>query len=123
MLEIVGVTGRGEFAPVIEQSTFRVLGEGPVPPPRPVSLDHLATGVEDGQWVAFEGTVRSAVLRDAMLALVLASGPLKIEVMTAPPTGKEFSQLIGARVRIRGTGGLFSTNCVSLSASMSIPQA
>jgi signal transduction histidine kinase/CheY-like chemotaxis protein len=105
LLEIEGVTGPGEFAPIVDQGTLRILGEGTIPSARQVSFDRLSTGAEDGQWVEFEGTVRSAEIRDSMLALAVASGRLQLEVMTPEPSRKEYGRLIGARVRVRGTVG------------------
>ena len=102
--EVVGVTDAGEYAPVIDQGTIRILGEKPVPPARPISLDQLSTGAEDGQWIEFEGTVRSASIRESMVSMVVASGRLQIEVMT-PQDGRDFDPLIHARVRIRGAAG------------------
>jgi len=104
LLEIDGVTGPGEYAPIVDRSSLRVLGERPLPPARLVSLDRLSSGVEEGQWVAFEGTVRSIEHRDSMLALVVASGRLQVEVMTLPG-GQESGRLLNARVRVRGTVG------------------
>ncbi|MGA2116797.1 MAG: response regulator [Bryobacteraceae bacterium] len=105
LLDIEGVTGPGEFAPIVDRSTFRVLGEGAVPLPRRVSLDRVATGVEDGQWIAFEGTVRSAEIRDSMLDLVVAWGQSTVEVMTPVGNRKDYARFIGAGVRVRGTVG------------------
>ncbi|MGA2119368.1 MAG: hypothetical protein ABSH56_32045 [Bryobacteraceae bacterium] len=105
LLDIEGVTGPGEFAPIIDEGTLRVLGQGAIPPARQVSLDRLSTGVEDGQWVAFEGTVRSAEIRDSMRVRLVASGRSQVEVMTPIDDRKEYSELIGARVRVRGTVG------------------
>jgi len=103
-LEVDGVTGPGEFAPIVDRSTLRILGEKPLPNPRMVSLDRLSTGVEDGQWIEFEGTVRSAAFRDSMLDLMIAAGRLQVEVMTQPGE-RQFGWLIDARVRVRGTAG------------------
>jgi len=105
LLDIVGVTGSGEYAPVVDRSVLRVLGEGRIPPPRHVAVDQLLTGVEDGQWIAFEGTVRSARLRDSMLSLVVASGQSQVEVMTTAAGAREIGRLVHARVRVEGTAG------------------
>ncbi len=102
--EVDGVTDAGEYAPIIDQGSLKILGEKPVPQARLVSLDQISTGAEDGQWIEFEGTVRSATLRDSMVSMIVASGRLQIEVMT-PPDGRDFCPLIHARVRIRGTVG------------------
>jgi diguanylate cyclase (GGDEF)-like protein len=105
LLEIEGVTGPGEYAPIVDHSSLRILGKGSIPPARPVSLDRLSTGVEDGQWVSFEGTVRSVGLRDSMRVLLIASGRMQVEVMTAPESGKDFARFVNARVRVQGTVG------------------
>jgi diguanylate cyclase (GGDEF)-like protein len=104
LLEIDGVTGQGEYAPIVDRSSLRIIGTRPIPHPRLVSVDHLSTGAEDGQWIAFEGTVRSTARRDSMLELVVASGRLRTEVMT-PLGGKDFERLVNARVRVNGTAG------------------
>ncbi len=104
LLDIEGVTGPGDFAPIVDQASLRILGEKPIPPARPVSLDRLSTGVEDGQWISFEGTVRSVRHRESMLDMEIASGRLQVEVMT-PPGKKEYGGLINARVRVSGSAG------------------
>jgi len=105
LLDIEGVTGSGEFAPIVDQATVRVLGEGTVPPSRKVSLDRLSSGIEDGQWIEFEGVVRSAEIRDSMLVLEVASGRFQVEVMTRKGQRNEHSRLIDARIRVRATAG------------------
>lgn len=104
VLDIHGITNPGEFAPIVDQSSLRIQGERSLPPARPVSMDHLSTGVEDGQFISFEGTVRSVRLRESLLELVVASGRLQVEVMTTPD-GKDFDKLIDSRVQVRGTAG------------------
>ncbi|MGD1073168.1 MAG: GGDEF domain-containing protein [Bryobacteraceae bacterium] len=105
MLEIQGVTGPGEFSPVIDQAVLRVTGEGAVPFAPHVSLDRLSTGVEDGQWVEIDGTVRSADTSNTMLTLVVASGRLQLKVMTPRYRKEQYLRLIDARVSVRGTAG------------------
>ncbi|MGD0548455.1 MAG: GGDEF domain-containing protein [Terracidiphilus sp.] len=103
-LDIEGVTGPGEYAPVVDQSTLRILGERPLPPAREVSLERISTGVEDGQWIAFEGTVQSVVRRDPMIVLTVVSGRWQFEVDTSAD-GRDFRRFIDARVRIQGAAG------------------
>ncbi|MGO9273685.1 MAG: response regulator [Terriglobia bacterium] len=105
MLEIEGVSGPGEYSPVVDEALLRVVGEGTVPRPRHVSLDRLSTGVEDGQWVEIEGTVRSADTSNTMLTLVVTSGQLQVEVMTPRYNRTQYLRLIDARVRVRGAAG------------------
>jgi signal transduction histidine kinase/DNA-binding response OmpR family regulator len=105
LLDIEGVTSAGEYAPIVDRSTVRILGESALPPPREVSLDRLSTGAEDGQWIAFEGTVRSVEIRDGLLGLVVASGRLQVEVFTEAASGNSADRLLDARVRVLGTVG------------------
>jgi signal transduction histidine kinase/ActR/RegA family two-component response regulator len=105
LLDITGVTGTGEFAPIVDQAIVQVVGEGVIPAARPVTLDRLSTGIDDGQWVQFEGTVRSAEVRDAMVVLTVASGRFQVEVRTTDNSGSGASRLIDARVRVRATVG------------------
>jgi diguanylate cyclase (GGDEF)-like protein len=105
MLDIEGVTGPGEYRPIVDQAALRILGEGPLPPAQDVSLDRLSTGEYDGQWIAFEGTVRSASPRDRALSLIVTSGRWQINAMTPSAPKVKFERLIGARVRMSATGG------------------
>lgn len=105
MLEITGVTGPGEYSPVIDEAVLRVLGEAKVPSARHVSLDRLSTGAEDGQWIEIEGTVRWADTSNTMLTLILSSGRVQVEVMTPKYSEKQYLRLIDARVSVRGTAG------------------
>jgi hypothetical protein len=60
VLDIEGVTGPGEFKPIVNQATMRIVGEAPLPPARDAKLDDFAAGAYDGQWFALEGTVRGS---------------------------------------------------------------
>jgi signal transduction histidine kinase/DNA-binding response OmpR family regulator len=104
-LDIEGVSGPGDFAPVVDRAVLRVIGEVAVPPPRYVSLDRVSTGVEDGQWIEIEGTVRSADNSNTMLTLTVASGQFQVAVMTPKCEKAKYLRLIDARVRIAGGSG------------------
>jgi signal transduction histidine kinase/CheY-like chemotaxis protein len=69
-LEIVGVTGPGEFAPIIAARQLHVTGPGSLPRARMVSLHQLLSGGEDSQFVEMFGVVRS-MTRDDKNHLVL----------------------------------------------------
>jgi len=105
LLDVVGVTGPGDYAPIVDQATIRVLGERPLPPARLVDMNQLTSGIEDGQWLAFDGTVRSAQIREGMLNLWISSGQLQMEVGTSTGNKTDFSWLVHARVRVHGTTG------------------
>ena len=74
-VEIVGVTGPGEFAPTIAAHQMRVTGSGSLPRARAVSLHQLLSGGEDSQFVEMSGVIRS-MARDE-------KDHLKLELMNA----------------------------------------
>jgi signal transduction histidine kinase/ActR/RegA family two-component response regulator len=105
-VEIIGVTGPGEFAPVVQKPHIRVIGTGPLPEPRKVTYEDLSSGALDGDFVEVQGVIRSAVMDQHHLYLYLA-GPrathLRATVVTFPAMDPE--RLINARVTLRGACG------------------
>ncbi len=104
-LEIEGVTRPGDFAPIVEARSIRVLHEVPLPEARRIGLDQLSTGVEDAQWVSIQGTIRAASANSNLLVLVVSSGSFRVETMVAQGSETEGKALIGAKVLIRGVAG------------------
>src|ERR1039458_6038180 len=102
VVDVAGVSGPGDFASVIEASGIRVIGKSHLPENAPhVSLSHLLTGAEDGQWVEVEGLVRSVVVSEwnAALDLTLTDGTLR--ATTLREKGVDYDRLIDARVKMR----------------------
>jgi len=50
LVEVTGVSGPGEFAPVVESPHVRIIGRGELPVPRKVSYEELISGTLDGAW-------------------------------------------------------------------------
>jgi signal transduction histidine kinase len=61
LLKVEGVTGAGQFAPILIAKTVRKIGSAPVPPARRVTYQQLITGALDAQWVELEGVVRQCI--------------------------------------------------------------
>jgi signal transduction histidine kinase len=124
-LEVVGVTGAGDFAPIVRARKITWVGEGPLPPPRLTTIAELNAGGYDAAWVELEGVVRSC--RGSPLALAapqlagvavptdrvprdrsepeswiitITQGDDRMNVQLWDRTVPE--QLIDARVRLRG---------------------
>ena len=73
MVEVTGVSGAGDFAPIVDHASARKIGESRLPATAPhVSLTHMLTGADDGQWVEVEGVVRSVSHTGENVALNLA---------------------------------------------------
>jgi len=105
VLDIEGFSGPGEYMPIVDQATLQIVEERPLPPARVVNLDRLSTGEYDGQWIAIEGIVRSAVVQDGALSLIVNAGHWQINAVTVAAPRESFERLIGARVRVSAAGG------------------
>lgn len=58
-LEVLGVTGAGDFAPTVHATRITWVGAGDLPPPRPTTIAELNAGGFDAAWVELEGIVRA----------------------------------------------------------------
>ena len=85
LVEIEGLTGQGEFAPVVEARSIKILGEGKFPAARPVSFEQLISGREDSQFVEMEGVVRSARFdeRSKLFSIEIATGGGRLTAVAA----------------------------------------
>ncbi|MHB1306900.1 MAG: PAS domain S-box protein [Limisphaerales bacterium] len=64
---IDGVTGSGDFAPVIRWPRLSLQGPAPLPIARKTSLATAMTGREDGQWIELDGVIQR-VSRDGKVS-------------------------------------------------------
>lgn len=124
-LEVTGVTGAGNFAPLVRATRITWVGAGPLPPPRPTTIAELNAGGFDAAWVELEGIVRACRPASADSPLALRSGmdpagPRAPPERTAPEIWEITiaqgenrmtvqmrsravpEQLVDARVRLRG---------------------
>jgi diguanylate cyclase (GGDEF)-like protein len=102
-VDVTGVSGTGDYAPVILHGHVRVIGDSQVPEsaPRPTMAELLA-GSKDGQWVEIEGIVHSVRLLpwNATLEIATVGGTI---TATAPrEAAKDYDSLIDAEVQIHG---------------------
>jgi PAS domain S-box-containing protein len=97
-----GVTAPGQFAPIITNSSIRVLGEGHLPPDKEISPDTAASGNEDSQWVVLEGVVHPMQYADGVYNFNFMTNIGSIRTGIVMPQRVHLESLIDARVRIRG---------------------
>ena len=51
LVDIVGVSGAGDYAPIVDRAHVQVIGEGHLPENAPlVTMGRMLMGVEDGQF-------------------------------------------------------------------------
>jgi signal transduction histidine kinase len=115
-VEIEGVTGPGKFAPVIRETTLRVLGNSGLPKPQLFSFSELANGQQDSQWAQVRGIVRSAAVdrtswRELALAMRVASEGGEFNVRVPIPREQDMSSWVDSEVLIEGVcGSLYNAN-------------
>ena len=100
LLEVTGVTGAGDYAPVLRRLHIRRIGPGQFPKADPPDIDRLFTGSEDSNWVRAEGTVTSVKPGEGRVTLGLVRGARSFlaEVLD---TGDR-QDLLGAHVEVAG---------------------
>ncbi|MGH9354029.1 MAG: response regulator [Terriglobia bacterium] len=103
LVDVSGVTGTGDFAPIAEHARIRVIGESRVPEIAPrVSLTRLLSGAEDGQWVEVKGLVHTVLESQSSMnvTLELATDEGVINATTVREKGVNYSRLVDAVVSI-----------------------
>jgi len=101
-IEVVGVSGKGDYAPIVKASAIRVLGKAQLPVPRRVSIDQLLTGLEDSQWIEVSGVVRSTTILDGRHYLNLAMNGQRIMTYVKGLNESDARKLINTTIRLRG---------------------
>jgi signal transduction histidine kinase len=103
MVEILGFSGPGDYAPVIEAEQVRVLGESLFPRPKITMVQALMTGSEDSQWVTLNGVIRSQSAEGSNTVLTLSTGDAMVDV-TVPDAAKQSppKNYVDALVEIQG---------------------
>jgi hypothetical protein len=103
LVEVTGVSGAGDFAPIVTQASVRVIGESHLPLDAPrVTMTEMLTGAVDGQWVEIQGIVQAAHVYGGDVVLKLALSDGEIYATTLSDAGVDYTKLVDARVTIRG---------------------
>lgn len=108
VVEIRGVSHPGAFAPIIDEPEWTVVGRGPLPAAKEISMERFASGVDDGLRVEVGGRVRR-MFRDKedRWTLIMSSGVQRFEVMVRTRPGQPLpGSWVGSIVRVRGVLGV-----------------
>ncbi|HEU5071431.1 MAG TPA: ATP-binding protein [Verrucomicrobiae bacterium] len=96
--EIQGVTAVGDFAPVIEAKSVRVLGPGQMPEPVRPSWNQLMSGSLDSQYAEVRGIVTEVA--GNRVTLLTESGKIRVTLHNLGETA--LRRLLNTLVRIHG---------------------
>ena len=108
LVDVTGVSGPGDYAPVVDQSKITVIGQSRVPAEAlRASFTQLSTGAEDAQWVEVEGIVRSVQPSDKNVTFELAMSDGTVSVTTVKEPAGDYARLVDARVRVHANAAPF----------------
>jgi PAS domain S-box-containing protein len=120
-IEVVGTSQPGNFATDVVNTKIRILGEAGLPPPRRISGTELVSGNRDCWRVEVDAVVRSAAAYDGGLMLDVTTGAAQFKAFV-PGVRPIPEDLVGARVRIRGTsGGFYNRKDQFISSLVQVP--
>ena len=101
LIAVEGVSDPGEFAPVVWPDKIAKVAEAPIPEPRVATVDSLASGALDAQWVQVNGIVRECrMVQRYEFKMTLAVGGMRLPVQYFGPTNA--LGLVDAEVRLTG---------------------
>jgi len=103
VLLLSGISFPGGYAPTISRPDWKIVGQAPLPRPKPVAIEDLMSGAEDGQRVKFSGIVRHAEQSGELLEAELTSGGYRVVVFAPMLPGIDPENLVGAQVEVAGT--------------------
>ena len=103
LVDVVGHTAAGNFAPVIIGASLRVMGQAALPTPVRVPINELFSGAYDSQWSEAEGIVQSVDKQGADASLFIASGAYTFRVTILGLGNQPLpTHLVDAKVRMVG---------------------
>jgi signal transduction histidine kinase/CheY-like chemotaxis protein len=115
-----GVSGPGDFAPVVAKPSVKVLGRATLPMPSHLNAEDIFSGRADSQWVELEGIVQNNTADGGYAAALVAWGPHRYRIRLAE--GAVPSSWIDARIRVRGAcGTIFNSNRQVLGIQLFVP--
>jgi signal transduction histidine kinase len=99
-VEVTGVTGIGDYVPIVVASKCRVLGEIALPAAEPVTLERAYTGTVVDSWVEMSGYLRQIRTQGDinLLDMVTAAG----EFSAVIPRDQDVASLVGGTLRVHG---------------------
>ncbi len=103
LVDVIGATNAGDYAPVVSSDEVRPVGQTSLPanPPK-VTLTQMLTGALDCQWVEVEGRVRSVHVTQHNAVLGIAADGGMLTAITVRQQGVDYNSLVDSLVRIDG---------------------
>ena len=109
LLDLEGVASLLDFAPQVNSPRWRVIGSAPLPDPRRVTYQQMASTSFDSRWVEIEGVVRQTARfhpanQGNTLWLKVAMDGGQVDIFM-PWEGRVPEELVDAQIRLHGVCG------------------
>ncbi|MDB6037915.1 MAG: degS [Verrucomicrobiales bacterium] len=101
VVDITGVSGSGLFSPIAQRVVVTRVGRTNLPPAKPVTLDQMASGREDCQFVQVEGTIQKEWTENNNRYLQMGGGDSALEICLLQADSAPKS-LVDSKVRVQG---------------------
>ena len=98
---IDGLSGPGDFAPIVVQPHISVVGDGRLPEPLRLTTEQVLAGTADCRWVEAGGVVSSITRLEGSVVMGLGAGSHRYDVTIARQTDIP-QEWLHARVRVHG---------------------
>jgi diguanylate cyclase (GGDEF)-like protein len=123
LVDVTGVTGMGDFAPVIAQAQVKAIAPSRLPPTAPeVSLTRLLTGQEDGQWIEVEGIIHSLFESEHNIVMQVAMRDGTISATLPRESGADYDHLVDSRVKLHANAApLFNGDGQMIGTRLLVP--
>jgi diguanylate cyclase (GGDEF)-like protein len=122
LVDISGVSGPGDYAPVIAEPAVSFVGRGSLPVPIKLDLLQGNLAVADSQWCNFHGVVHSVDVSDGHTNLRLGAGEAAVNVQL--PTMINGQQFLDKEVSVTGALGiLFNERRQSVGHQIFVPDS
>ncbi len=119
-VRLTGVTAPGDFAPIIRNGRFQIVGTSPMPKPD-TNLESIFAGRHDSRWVEMSGVVQDATATrsDVVATIVWATSTFQAHILA--PLDR-VHDLVNKRVSIQGAcGALYNTRRQVMGVTLYVP--
>lgn len=121
IVEVVGITGAGDFAPIVRRARFRVLGSGPLPAAKRAFMPDYSNGLLDSTRVSIDAIVRSVSVESNHPVLELDAWGVMVRAHFLG-SQQQAAALVDARVEAAGVAGaIFNTRRQITGLHMFVP--
>jgi len=103
VIDVAGVSGAGDYAPIVDQAQVHVVGRSHVPrQAQQATMAELLSGSMDCHWVEINGVVHVVRLTEWNATFEIATTKGPINAITRRDAGIDYDQFVDSYVRIHG---------------------